>query len=377
MVMKFTIQRSSFLEGIQKTLSIVEKKTTMPILNNILIRTANNKITIVATDREIGLVADYDAETLTEGDVTVSARKLYEMIREIEGDVVQFESNEAHRVTVTSQKIIYKIPGLPADDFPSVMDDCSEVSFYNIAGQLIERLIRKTSFAMSGDEMRKNLNGVFFETLMDESGKKRLIMIATDGHRLAMANMDMGEKAFLQLEKGIIIPRKGLSEIRRIIEDVEEEILVGVRQGMCVIRTNSTMLRVSLVDAEYPDYRRVIPAEKGVVVTVDKDVILHALKRMSVISSERYSGVIITLSDGKMVLESTNPDVGEAKDEIEVAYHDKDISAGYNVKYLIDAIEVIDEKKVVFEIGVGMKPGVIKNDGNDDYMCIIMPLKAQ
>ncbi|MCX5846652.1 MAG: DNA polymerase III subunit beta [Deltaproteobacteria bacterium] len=375
--MKFTIQRSSFLEGIQKTLSIVEKKTTMPILNNILIRTANNKITIVATDREIGLVADYDAETLTEGDVTVSARKLYEMIREIEGDVVQFESNETHRVTVTSQKIIYKIPGLPADDFPSVMDDRSEVSFYNIAGQLIERLIRKTSFAMSGDEMRKNLNGVFFETLMDESGKKRLIMIATDGHRLAMANMDMGEKEFLQLEKGIIIPRKGLNEIRRLIEDVEEDILVGVRQGMCVIRTNSTMLRVSLVDAEYPDYKRVIPAEKGVVVTVDKDVILHALKRMSVISSERYSGVIITLSDGKMVLESTNPDVGEAKDEIEVAYHDKDISVGYNVKYLIDAIEVIDEKKVVFEIGVGMKPGVIKNDGNDDYMCIIMPLKAQ
>jgi DNA polymerase-3 subunit beta len=377
MVMKFTIQRSSFLEGIQKTLSIVEKKTTMPILNNILIRTANNKITIVATDREIGLVADYDAETLTEGDVTVSARKLYEMIREIEGDVVQFESNETHRVTVTSQKIIYKIPGLPADDFPNVMDDRSEVSFYNIAGQLIEKLIRKTSFAMSGDEMRKNLNGVFFETLMDESGKKRLIMIATDGHRLAMANMDMGEKEFLQLEKGIIIPRKGLSEIRRLIEDVEEDILVGVRQGMCVIKTNSTMLRVSLVDAEYPDYRRVIPAEKGVVVTVDKDVILHALKRMSVISSERYSGVIITLSDGKMVLESTNPDVGEAKDEIEVAYHDQDISVGYNVKYLIDAIEVIDEKKVVFEIGVGMKPGVIKNDGNDDYMCIIMPLKAQ
>jgi DNA polymerase-3 subunit beta len=377
MVMKFTIQRSSFLEGIQKTLSIVEKKTTMPILNNILIRTANNKITIVATDREIGLVADYDAETLSEGDVTVSARKLYEMIREIEGDVVQFESNETHRVTVTSQKIIYKIPGLPADDFPNVMDDRSEVSFYNIAGKLIEGLIRRTSFAMSGDEMRKNLNGVFFETLMDESGKKRLIMIATDGHRLAMANMDMGEKEFLQLEKGIIIPRKGLSEIRRLIEDAEDEIFVGVRQGMCVIKTNSTMLRVSLVDAEYPDYRRVIPAEKGVVVTVDKDVILHALKRMSVISSERYSGVIITLSDGKMVLESTNPDVGEAKDEIEVAYHDKDISVGYNVKYLIDAIEVIDEKKVVFEIGVGMKPGVIKNDGNDDYMCIIMPLKAQ
>ena len=374
--MKFIIQRNSFLEGIQKTLSIVEKKTTMPILNNVLIRTGDNKIKIIATDREIGLVADYDAEIITAGDITISARKLFEMIREIEGEAVQFESNENHRVTLTCQKIIYKIPGLPSDDFPSVVDDQSEVNFYTIKGQLVEGLIRKTSFAMSGDEMRKNLNGVFFETI-DDDGKKGLRMIATDGHRLATANVNIGEVAFLQLEKGIIIPRKGLGEIRRLIEDAPEEISVGVRQGTCIIKTDSTVLRVSLVDAEYPDYKRVIPSEKGVVVTVDKDAILHALRRMSVISSEKYSGVIVNLSNGKMVLESTNPDVGEAKEEIEVAYHDTEISVGYNVKYLIDAIEVINEKKVVFEIGVGMKPGVIKSAENDEYMCIVMPLKIQ
>ncbi len=374
--MKFSIQRDSFLEGIQKTLSIVEKKTTMPILNNVLIKAEKNKITIVATDREIGLVADYDAEILNKGDVTVSARKLYEMIREIEGDTVQFEANENHRVTVTSQKIIYKISGLPADDFPSVVDDRSELNFYKIKGQLIERLIRKTSFAMSADEMRKNLNGVFFETI-DDGGKNKLRMIATDGHRLAMANVDTEGTPFLRLEKGIIIPRKGLGEIRRLIENAPEEIFVGVRQGMCVIKTDSTMLRVSLVDADYPDYKRVIPTEKGVLVQFDKDAILHALRRMSVISSERYSGVIIKLEDGRMVLESANPDVGEAKDEIEVDYHDKEFSVGYNVKYLIDAIEVIDEKKVIFEIGAGMKPGVIKPAENDDYLCIVMPLKLQ
>lgn len=375
MVMKFTVQRNTFLEGIQKTLSIVEKKTTMPILNNILIRAGDNKIKIVATDREIGLVADYAAEVVTEGHVTVSARKLYEMIREIQGDIVQFESNESHRVTVTCQKIIYKIPGLPADDFPSVIDDRSEVNFYTIKGQFIEELISKTSFAMSGDEMRKNLNGVLFETI--DEGKNILRMIATDGHRLAVASIDIGEAAFFKLEKGIIIPRKGLNEIRRLIEDAPEEISVGVRQGMCIIKTDSTMLRVSLVDAEYPDYRRVIPAEKGVAVKFEKDAILHALRRMSVVSSERYSGVIIGLSEGKMVLESTNPDVGEAKEEIEVAYHDQEISIGYNVKYLIDAIEVVDEGSVVFEMGAGMKPGVIKPVSNDDYMCIVMPLKVQ
>jgi DNA polymerase-3 subunit beta len=279
-------------------------------------------------------------------------------------------------VTVTSQKIIYKISGLPADDFPSVLDDRGEVSFHNIKGQLIEGLIKRTSFAMSGDEMRKNLSGVFFETVSD-AGKNRIRMVATDGHRLAMANADIGEADFLKLEKGIIIPRKGLGEIRRLIENAPEEILVGVRQGMCIVKTDSTMLRVSLVDAEYPDYNRIIATEKGVMVKFEKDAILHALRRMSVVSSERYSGVIIALADGKMLLESTNPDVGEAKEEIEVAYHNKDISVGYNVKYLIDAIEVIDEGEVAFEIGAGMKPGIIRSVNNDDYMCIIMPLKVQ
>jgi len=374
--MKFTVQRNTFLEGIQKTLSIVEKKTTMPILNNILLKTDNHKIKIVATDREIGLVADYDAEIITEGHVTVSARKLYEMIREIQGDSIQFESNESHRVTVTCQKIMYKISGLPADDFPSVIDDRGDVVFHTIKGQLIEELISKTSFAMSGDEMRKNLNGVLFETI-DDGGKKTLRMVATDGHRLAIANADIGEESSFTLEKGIIIPKKGLNEIKRLIEDAPEEVSLGVRQGMCIVKTNSTMLRVSLVDAEYPDYRRVVPAEKGIVIKFEKNALLHALRRMSVVSSERYSGVIFTLSDGKMMLESTNPDVGEAKEEIEVAYHDQNISMGYNVKYLIDAIEVIDEETVIFEMGVGMKPGVIKPASNDEYVCIVMPLKVQ
>jgi DNA polymerase-3 subunit beta len=374
--MKFTVQRSTFLEGIQKTLSIVEKKTTMPILNNILIRAGNKKIKIVATDREIGLVADYDAEIMNEGDITISARKLFEMVREIQGESVQFETNESHRVTITSQKIIYKISGLPADDFPSVLDERSELSFYKIKGDLIEGLIKKTSFAMSGDEMRKNLSGVFFETIGD-AGKNRIRMVATDGHRLAMANADIGEAEFLKLDKGVIIPRKGLNEIRRLIEGAPEEVFVGVHKGMCVFKTDSIMLRVSLVDAEYPDYKRVIPSEKGVVVKFEKDALLHALRRMSVISSERYSGVIISLTDGKLILESTNPDVGEAKEEIEIAYHDKDVQVGYNVKYLLDAIEVIDDEKIAFEIGLGMKPGVMRSSENDDYMCIIMPLKVQ
>ncbi|MBM4272519.1 MAG: DNA polymerase III subunit beta [Deltaproteobacteria bacterium] len=374
--MDFTIKRGIFLEGIQKTLGIVERKTTMPILNNILIKTEKDGIRIIATDREIGLVADYGADVKTLGEVTVSARKMYEMIREIQGDMIHFEANEQCRVTVTCQKVVYRIPGLPADDFPHVLDDYGDVMFYPVSGQLLGDLIHKTFFAMSGDEMRKNLNGVFFETF-GEGSRHVMRMVATDGHRLALANMDAGEGEHLRLEKGIIIPRKGLNEIRKLIDDAPGNVSIGVRKGMCIIRTDSTVLRVSLVDAEYPDYKRVIPVEKGSTVEFGKDAVLRALRRMSVMASERYSGVIISLAPGSMVLESTNPDVGEAKDEIEVAYQDRELTVGYNVRYLIDAIEVVEGEKITFEIGLGMRPGVIRPVEGNRYMCIIMPLKIQ
>ncbi|MCL5807315.1 MAG: DNA polymerase III subunit beta [Deltaproteobacteria bacterium] len=371
--MEFHIKRELFLGGIQKTLGIVEKKTTMPILSNLLIRTQQNRIQIVATDREIGIVADYEAEIVREGDITLSARKLHEMVREIRGEMIHVSKNERDMVVLTCKKEIYRIPGIPADDYPVVAAQ-EELPLYRIEGGMLGEMIRKTAFAMSADEMRKNLNGVFWEA--ERSGESVLIrMVATDGHRLAMMKMEVGEKDFLVMEKGVIIPRKGLGEIRRLVEDVPGDVFIGIRQGMCVVKTDHVLLKVSLVDGEYPDYKRVIPTEKGVVVGVEKDALLHSLRRMSVISSDRYNGVILTLSTGKVVLNSTNPDVGEANDEIEVSYEGEERSVGYNVTYLADAIEVIDEEKVEFEIGVAMKPAVIRAVGNDNYFCIVMPLK--
>lgn len=371
--MEFTIKRDLFLGGIQKTLGVVEKKTTMPILSNLLIRTGQNRIKIMATDREIGLVADYEAEIIREGDITLSARKLHEMVREIQGDTVRVAKNERDMVSLTCNKAVYRIPGIPADDYPVVADQ-EEIAMFKIKGSTLREMIRKTAFAMSADEMRKNLNGVFLET--ESAGETTFVrMVATDGHRLSMARMDAGVKDFLAMEKGVIIPRKGLGEIRRLVDDEPGEVFLGIRPGVCIVKTDHTLLKVSLIDGEYPDYRRVIPAEQGVVIGLEKDTFLHALRRMSVISSERYNGVIVTLSPGRLVLNSTNPDVGEANDEIEISYQGEEKSVGYNVTYLTDAIEVIDEEQVEFEIGAGMKPGVIRAVGNENYFCIVMPLK--
>ncbi len=371
--MEFIIKRDVFLGGIQKTLGIVEKKTTMPILSNLLIRTGPNRITIMATDREIGLVADYEAEVVRQGDITLSARKLHEMVREIQGETVRVVKNERDMVSLTCNKAVYRIPGIPADDYPVVADQ-DNLPMFKIKGSVLRDMIRKTSFAMSADEMRKNLNGVFLET--ENVGETTFVrMVATDGHRLSMAKMDAGEKDFLVMDKGVIIPRKGLGEIRRLVDDESGDVSLGVRPGVCIVKTDHTILKVSLIDGEYPDYRRVIPSEQGVLISLEKDMFLHALRRMSVISSERYNGVIVTLSPGRIVLNSTNPDVGEASDEIDVAYQGEERSVGYNVTYLTDAIEVIDEEQVEFEIGAGMKPGVIRAAGNENYFCIVMPLK--
>jgi len=371
--MEFNIKRDVFLEAIQKTLGIVEKKTTMPILSNLLVRTLSNRIRIMATDREIGLVADYEAEIIREGDITLSARKLHEMVREIQGDTIHVAKNERDVVVLTCNKAVYRIPGIPADEYPAVTDG-DDLPMSKVKGSLLREMIRKTAFAMSTDEMRKNLNGVLLETeKIDETVWLR--MVATDGHRLALSKMDTGDQDFMFFEKGVIIPRKGLVEIRRLLEDEPGEVMLGVRKGICVIKTDHILLKVSLIDGEYPDYRRVIPSEKGVVVKLEKDKLIHALRRMSVISSDRYNGVIITLSNNGIQLNSTNPDVGEAKDEIDVDYQGEERSVGYNVTYLADAIEVVDEERVEFEVGAGMKPGVIRAAENTNYFCIVMPLK--
>jgi DNA polymerase-3 subunit beta len=370
--MEFNIKRDVFLAGIQKTLGIVEKKTTMPILSNLLLMSGQNRVTIVATDREMGIVADYEAEVISEGKITLSARKLHEMVREIQGDKIHIIKKENDVVVLTCNKATYRIPGIPADDYPMVVNE--EIPFYPVKGGALKELIRKTGFAMSTDEMRKTLCGVLME--MEEIGETFwLRMVATDGHRLSMMKVETSGKIYMGMEKNVIIPRKGVMEIRRLVEDEAGDVMFGVRQGMCIIKTDHTMLKVSLIDGDYPDYRRVIPADKGFVVDVDKNKFLHAIRRMGVISSERYNGVIMTLYEDKMILNSNNPDVGEADDEIDVLYAGEKRSVGYNITYLSDAVDVIDEDMVAFEVGEGMKPGIVRAVGNDNYFCIVMPLK--
>ncbi|HPC73072.1 MAG TPA: DNA polymerase III subunit beta [Syntrophales bacterium] len=371
--MEFSLTRDVFLGGVQRTLGVVDRRTTMPILNNVLIKTDGDKIKIVATDREIGLIADYEAKVVKDGEITVAARKLFEILREIQGETVQFRVDDSNWIRLACGKSTFRIAGMPAEEFPRVLDD-EGIRYVKVKGSVLSNMISQTFFAMSLDETRISLNGVFLRTERD-AGKIDLNMIATDGHRLAMVSVQPVMESSPELEQGIIIPRKGVNEIRKLVDDGETEIEFGAKKGICVLKKNNVVLKVSLIDAEYPDYKRVIPKDKGVTVELEKDAMIHALRRMSVMSSERYSGVKIKLSEDRVVLNSTNPDVGEAQDEIEAAYREKETEVGFNVRYLLEGIEAVHEKKFILEVRNGLRPAVVKPMEEQRYICVIMPLK--
>jgi len=369
--MKFTVDRSTFIEGVQKTLGIVERRTTLPILNNILIETHDDFIRIAATDREIGMIADYNATVETPGSITVPAKKLHEMIREIDGEQVSFSLRDNNRIDITCEQVAFRIPGINADEFPaleaSLPQDYSDVSTF-----LFRDMVGKTYFAISQDEMRPTLSGVCF-TLRDGE----MEMVSTDGHRLALSRKKGDNFSQCHDVPGVIIPRKGVLEIRKLLETSDDVVRIAVDEKTFFLKTNRTLLRINLIDGVYPDYEKVLPTDDGVVLKVEKSQLLHALRRMSVMSSDRFSGVKIRLENNKMFLDSTNPDVGEAHDEITIDYTGDIFEVGYNVRYLIDAIDVISDDEIIFEVRKDRGPGVIRPAGSDGYMCVVMPVKIR
>lgn len=372
--MEFQIPRNTLLTGIRKTLGIVEKKTTQPILNNVLLRVRDGRLTIIATDVEITLVANYAAEMISEGEITVSAKKIHEMIREIPEGIVHVKRNEGNTLIISCQKAVYRINGIPAEQFPSIGEEKTDLPLCPLDRGVLLNLITKSFFAISLDETRPNLTGAFLE--VEETGDSSIMrMVATDGHRLAIVDTLPLATKFSGLTKGVIIPRKGLLEIKRLLEDNIGEVFLGVEGSLCVVKSLEDILKISLIDAEFPNYRRVIPQESGVAISIEKDKILHALRRINVVSSEGYGGVVVNVKDNLMVLTFQDSDVGEAFDEIEVQYAGEEIIKSYNINYFLAAVEVVEEQQINFEIGEGSRPSVVRGSGNDRYMCIIMPLK--
>ncbi len=372
--MKFTIKRDVFLDAIQKTLSIAEKKTTNAIFNNILISTDLDRIKVVATDREITLVARYECQVISEGQIALLSRKLYELVRECQGEDVHVSIGDNNIARISCERAIFKMYGLPAENYPvAVLEDFPQEPM-TVSADMIREFITNTHYAVSTDEKRKNLQGVFLHTIAEDD-TNWLVMAATDGNRLAVMKRVISGGEFSQLEKGIIIHKRGLLEIRRQLEGVSGAINFWVDSGAIILKIGSSILRVSLIAEQYPNYRRVLPDEWYGTIAFNKEVLLHALRRMSVLASDDSNGVIIKLQGDLMTMSSANQDLGEANEELEVKYGGPDLDMAFNVNYLISALEVIKGEGALFRLSAQKKATVITAQDSDDYVGMVMQLK--
>jgi DNA polymerase-3 subunit beta len=235
-------------------------------------------------------------------------------------------------------------------------------------------MIDKTAFSISTDESKYNLNGIYFRSV-EEEAKQMLRLVATDGHRLSMIQKEMNASHVEELLKGVIFPRKGILELKKIAEDGESDIQLGFMDNNAVVKKDRTVVVMRLVDGEFPDYNRVIPKNNELVAFIHRDAFLHALRRMAILSSEKSRGVKIMLREGSLEISSSNPEFGDSKEDLEIEYSGPDMSIGFNARYLIDILQSQETEKVRLLVRDNLSPGLIKPSSEDDYLAVVMPMR--
>lgn len=371
--MDLRVEKGEFIQGLYLTQGVVEKRNTLPILANVLIESTGNEIVLTATDLEVGIRRSCKGKISRPGTVTLNARKLYEIVRELPSDDLTLRSGEGGWVEVIGGKSRYRMVSMDPKEFPSIPASTpvakkGGVAMTLAAGVLAE-MIEKTLFAVSTDETRLSLGGVFIESI----DKNLVRMVATDGHRLSFIEREI---AGVELRPGVILPRKGLVEAKRLLEDSEGDVTFSLAGNLARVERAGVELFMRLIEGEFPDYRQVIPKESKRRVRVDRELLFGALRRVAILSSERSRGVKLHLQPGTLEVVTTNPDIGEAMEEIEVDYAGDEFSIGFNARYLLDVLGIGSVTGTV-EIGLTdeVSPGIIRLEDDEGYSYVVMPMR--
>jgi DNA polymerase-3 subunit beta len=369
--MEFTIERDELLQGLYLTQGIVERRTTIPILANVLLESDADGITIAATDQEVGVRRKCDAKVKKKGALTTGARKLNEIVRECPAGLLAIRSLENNWIEVSAGKARFKIVGLDPKEFPAMPSVAQEQTpnTISIPAGMLREVIERTVFAVSVDETRMNLSGIYLER--PQAGKLRLV--ATDGHRLAMITRTVeGASA----GSGIIIPRKGVVEIQKVMETGDEPVTLTIQGAVAHATRGGVELSMRLVEGEFPDYKQVVPQKSERHLSVGVEPLLGALRRVAIVSSERTHGIKLQADAGRLEISSINPDLGEASEELAVDYEGGSFNIGFNAKYLMDVLGVLQPSAhVEISFNDEVSPGVLRCEGDADYLYVIMPMR--
>ncbi len=374
--MNFDIDKKEFLRGLSLMQSVVGRKTTLPILSHIHMQWEKNSLNLTGTDLETGIREELNATIHQEGKASVSAKKLYEIVRELPEETIHIKKRENHWITLQCRKSVFNLAGLDPDEFPSLPTH-QEGNFSKISTKLIREMIEKTVFAASNEESRYHLNGILL-IQAKQGGKEILRMVATDGHRLSLIDREF--PTIQGIEKGIIIPKKGVLEIKKIMgdRDGEDEMEIYFDQTHGFFKMGKSLMVIRLIDGEFPEYEQVIPKGNDKKLVMEKERMYGCLRRVSTMASERVEGVKLSLNKNFLELSSYHQDFGDAKEEVEVVYEGPPLEIGFNARYLIEAFNVIDTEEIIMELKDEGSPGIIKPPSSiepSNQICIVMPMR--
>lgn len=364
--MKFTAAREALLKPLQAVIGVVERRQTMPILSNVLIIARDGQLAVTATDLEVELVAQTEIEAESDGEITVSGRKLLDICRALpEGSDVKI-SLSGEKLSVRAGRSKFNLVTLPAAEFP-VVDDIKANQTITVSQASLGRLIEKTHFSMAQQDVRYYLNGMLLET-----AGKHLRAVATDGHRLALCQAELagGELS----DQQVIVPRKGVLELQRLM-DGEGDLNIELGANHVRIQLDDIRFTSKLIDGRFPEYDRVIPKESSNELKADRVEFKSALQRTAILSNEKYRGIRLVIRDSGVVLQAHNPEQEEAEEELAVEYTGEDIEIGFNVNYLLDALSAVEGDDVTLSVQDSNSSCLIRQPGNEDCTFVVMPMR--
>ena len=377
--MHLVIQKRNFLRSLARTHSVADRKSSMPILSNILLSTDGPKtLRLAATDLYLSVASVASAEVKQAGTIALAARTLFDIVKSLpEGELsIQVVGN--HAAEIRSGKVRFKIPGMPGQDFPSLPNP-GNAEFAPLEAEELGKLISHTHYSMSADETRPHLACALFE-----GDGKSVRMVTTDGHRLSKAEYKLaeGRKA---LSFSMLVPSKGIAELRRLVdeaksdraktEDTPTAIDVATAGGSAFFRRDDAVLSVKLVDEQFPPYNKVIPSSPSRKVGVSRALLTEALRRIALVASDKSGSVRFAAEPGVLRITSENPEVGEGAEEIDVDFAGEPIEIGFNAKYVLDVLQALTEDDVRLELGGQLDPGVVRPVGPTDFVGVIMPMR--
>ena len=372
--MKFSIERAALLKAVSQAQSVVERRNTIPILANVLIEAEGSDVSFRATDLDIEVVDKVAAQVERAGATTVSATLLHEIVRKLpDGALINLTADTAAgRLTVEVGRSNFSLATLPREDFP-VMASSEYASNFSAPAPVLRRLFDKSKFAISTEETRYYLNGVYLHIADAESGKA-LRCVATDGHRLARIDAEMPEGAAEM--PGVIVPRKTVGELRKLLDDDEMEIAVSVSETKIRFATPGITLTSKVIDGTFPDYTRVIPQGNTRKMEVDAADFARAVDRVATVSSERSRAVKLQLDEDRLVLSVNAPDSGAAEEELAVAYADERLEIGFNAKYLLEIASQVDRENAVFLFNSSGDPTLMREGNDTSAVYVVMPMRV-